>query len=441
MINEIYRIKVYGRLFLLIILSSFLINCGSGNDDPQSINTDTDNDGIPDLEDECATIPGIAAFNGCPDPDRDNDGIANIIDDCPDAAGTADTNGCPDTDNDGISDNNDECPEESGIAELNGCPKPDSDNDGIPDDTDNCPEIAGTLPLNGCPVDNSSNIPLENIGNGVNLQPSYYNSGNVVVGWDLMANYPEITTIRIEIEPFVNIETAKQWLQGAQDIGLTVIATYHDAIDAGLGNNDKQNLINAANWWVENYSALKETGPFIVNLSNEWGNHDLTASQYADAYNDAIEIVRGVYGGLIIIDVPGWGQNVKVAAEASPLIEDENIILSAHIYEGAYYQPEGRALQATDLDQLANTGRPCILGEFGHDASADIDETGFADWKAIVEHARDNLNWPVLGWCWNGDGGTTMNMVSPSWAQNATATTFTPDPEHMNRIIDIISKN
>jgi hypothetical protein len=28
-----------------------------------------------------------------------------------------------------------------------------------------------------------------------------------------------------------------------------------------------------------------------------------------------------------------------------------------------------------------------------------------------------------MAWAWNGDGGS-MNMVTPSWAQNATATSF-----------------
>jgi hypothetical protein len=173
-------------------------------------------------------------------------------------------------------------------------------------------------------------------------------------------------------------------------------------------------------------------------MSNEWGSHNITAAAYADAYNDAIEIVRGVYGGLIVIDVPGYGQNIKVAADASTLITDQNIILSAHIYEGAYYQPGNRALEFNDLDQLEATGRPCIIGEFGHDASVDINETEYANWRAIVEYARDELNWPILAWVWNGDGGSSMNMVSPSWIEDQNATTFTPDPEHMDRVINII---
>lgn len=422
-------------LFFILALTALFINCGSKNDDVGQV--DTDGDGIVDFDDDCISIPGPGSNNGCPDNDIDNDGILNENDDCPDVAGTTGTNGCPDNDSDGIANADDECPDEPGTAGLNGCPEPDIDGDGVPDSVDDCPEEAGTVPLNGCPVDDTENITYDQIGNGVNLQPSYYNSGNPPISWDLMDNYPAITTIRIEIEPFMNIETAKTWLQGAQDIGLTVIATYHDNNGGGLGTDIVENLTNGAEWWVENYAELRETGPFIINMANEWGSHNITASAYANAYNEAIETVRGVYSGLIIIDVPGYGQNTKVAADASPMITDQNIILSAHIYEGAYYQPENRAFEASDLNQLEMTGRPCIIGEFGHDATPDLNETEYANWLTIVEHARDDLGWPVLGWAWNGDGGSTMNMVTPSWAEDATTTDREPSA-HMDRIIDVL---
>ena len=38
-------------------------------------------------------------------------------------------------------------------------------------------------------------------GHGVNLQPSYYNNGNVNFGWSLMKSYTKIKTVRIEVEP------------------------------------------------------------------------------------------------------------------------------------------------------------------------------------------------------------------------------------------------
>lgn len=49
---------------------------------------------------------------------------------------------------------------------------------------------------------------------------------------------------------------------------------------------------------------------------NEWGDHTITASAYAQAYNAAIAIVRQVYSGKIVIDAPGWGQAAQITANA-----------------------------------------------------------------------------------------------------------------------------
>jgi OOP family OmpA-OmpF porin len=92
---------------------------------------DADNDGIPDLTDECPFVAGKAEFFGC--PDSDGDGIGDSRDKCPFEAGIAQNQGCKgvnnvfeegtgDTDNDGIADNDDLCPDEAGPSSNNGCP-------------------------------------------------------------------------------------------------------------------------------------------------------------------------------------------------------------------------------------------------------------------------------------------------------------------------------
>lgn len=106
---------------------------------------DTDRDGVPDNDDVCPEVAGVAAFNGC--PDTDEDGIEDVMDQCPNAAGPKETGGCPDTDGDGISDDKDKCPNDAG--EILGCP--DSDNDGIIDIEDKCPQQAGDRESEGCP--------------------------------------------------------------------------------------------------------------------------------------------------------------------------------------------------------------------------------------------------------------------------------------------------
>ena len=108
---------------------------------------DTDGDGISDNKDTCPTVPGSAAFMGC--PDTDGDGIEDSKDNCPSDAGVAMFNGCPDTDGDGIMDREDSCPNKKGMAQFMGCP--DTDGDGVADNKDNCPNEKGVKSNNGCP--------------------------------------------------------------------------------------------------------------------------------------------------------------------------------------------------------------------------------------------------------------------------------------------------
>lgn len=111
---------------------------------------DRDNDGIADKDDKCPDQAGPASNMGCPITDRDGDGIEDKDDACPDQKGPAATKGCPDRDGDGIADKDDECPDQKGPASLRGCP--DRDGDGIADKNDKCPDSPGPASNNGCPV-------------------------------------------------------------------------------------------------------------------------------------------------------------------------------------------------------------------------------------------------------------------------------------------------
>ncbi|MDQ3050875.1 MAG: PorP/SprF family type IX secretion system membrane protein [Bacteroidota bacterium] len=59
-----------------------------------AVKTDSDNDGVPDSEDECPYIKGKTASKGC--PDSDGDGLVDMKDDCPMESGTVANKGCPD---------------------------------------------------------------------------------------------------------------------------------------------------------------------------------------------------------------------------------------------------------------------------------------------------------------------------------------------------------
>ncbi len=282
---------------------------------------------------------------------------------------------------------------------LNSCQK----NNVAPDDKFIVPPI------------NNNSFSTSGFGNGANLQPSYYNNGNPNFGWSLMRQQSKIRTLRIEIDPSrVSVNTAKGWISQAKSNGYnSIICTFHQY----GGSDNLGDLLTAANWWKNNYWALG--GGFTINLCNEWGSHNISASTYANYYNQAISVVRQVYGGSIIIDIPGWGQETLTAYNAcktsNPRINDGNIILSTHIYPGNWNQGRNHVFQRSDLDDLSNTGRPCLVGEFGTGS-------GSCDWSGCVDYAKSK-GWSVLAWCWNGDGNS-LNMVSPSWASNPGATSF-----------------
>ena len=195
------------------------------------------------------------------------------------------------------------------------------------------------------------------------------------------------------------------------------------------------------------------------------GSHDQTPTSYSQAYNTAISVIRTVYAGPLVLDLPGWGQETTTAEAASPLLADSHLIFSAHIYPEAYNQVAGRYVLPEDMRYLFNHGgRPCILGEFGDiQAEASITTTSTAatataattttaatgvtainavmsdtgrhgriqegkegdacDVKAVVQAAQAVGFAGVYGWAWNGDGGH-LNMLDPSWTVEPTSLSY-----------------
>ncbi|MCU0469327.1 MAG: glycoside hydrolase family 5 protein [Arcicella sp.] len=285
-------------------------------------------------------------------------------------------------------------------------------------------------------------------GNGVNLQPSYTNSGNVNAGWNFMKNYPKIKAVRIEINPeagggeATQVANAARLIKEAHTNGYQVIATYHpNKLGDESTNADIQ---NAGRFWKNYYDNLSSNGtaPFIINLINEWGPHAITAQNFATQVNAALANVyaapvnardggTGRYNKQVIIDAPGYGQETYTLKQAVPLINATyrgKLILSAHIYPSCYVfnRPDGSKgpMYANDLAIMGQAGLPCMLGEFGSYAK----DGGGANWSTLVDYAK-NKSWPVFAWAWCGDGtgkltegrglnGKGMNMVDVKYEPN-----------------------
>lgn len=103
---------------------------------------DNDKDGVTDATDTCVNSPedkdAFEDADGCPEPDNDRDGVLDLVDSCPLVVGPVGLEGCPDRDGDLIPDKNDFCPDQRGASTTGGCP--DRDNDRVVDGRDRCPD-------------------------------------------------------------------------------------------------------------------------------------------------------------------------------------------------------------------------------------------------------------------------------------------------------------
>ena len=161
---------------------------------------------------------------------------------------------------------------------------------------------------------------------------------------------------------------------------------------------------------------------FNINIIYR-GTHAVTSTEYADAYNAAIAIVRTVYSGPLVVDIPGWGQATGTAIAASPFISDQNIVFSTHLHPQSYNEVAGRYMNSEDVENLINqTDRLCIVGEFGN-IQPDPVGADECDVKHVVEAAKAAGFEALYGWAWNGDGGS-LNMVNPAWSSDPVAAEY-----------------
>jgi len=161
-----FRAEIEDQYAVAEVYSNFDVNVGLswvwGGGRP----TDSDGDGVLDLNDRCPDTPKgalVDKHDGCP-WDIDRDGVMEGVDQCAStpAGWPVDEKGCPlDTDGDAVPDGADACADtpKGAIVGSDGCPA-DSDKDTIFDGIDHCPGTpAGALvdpvdsPTAGCPHD------------------------------------------------------------------------------------------------------------------------------------------------------------------------------------------------------------------------------------------------------------------------------------------------
>ncbi len=144
----------------------------------------------------------------------------------------------------------------------------------------------------------------------------------------------------------------------------------------------------------------------LLNIANEAGDHNVTASEFREVYAHAIARIRAT--GLrcpLVIDASGWGQDITILQETGPwLLEQDperNLIFSVHTW---WIDDDGSTDRIiNELQRSVDMELPLIVGEF---APMGVKCKEWFDYKTLMEECqRHGIGW--LAWSWglarNGD--------------------------------------
>ncbi|MDG5814020.1 carbohydrate binding domain-containing protein [Chitinispirillales bacterium ANBcel5] len=178
-------------------------------------------------------------------------------------------------------------------------------------------------------------------------------------------------------------------------------------------------------WWVrpEVVNTLNQHEEYLlINIANEAGNHNVSNADFLSTYKTAITRMRDAgYRVPLIIDAPGWGQNITVLHNTWQELLDhdplKNIMFSVHTW---WIDPnDGASARVTrELQKAADDGMPLHIGEF---APMGVNCSRHFDYRHLLAECR-RLDIGHLAWSWgwvaNGDCaemGMTTDGIYGNW--------------------------
>lgn len=177
----------------------------------------------------------------------------------------------------------------------------------------------------------------------------------------------------------------------------------HDA----TGDSTTEKLLDMATYFarpaVKNV-LLPYKKYLLINIANEWGDHNTSAEHWKESYKKAIAILRDAgYKTTLVIDAPGWGQDIyaiqkygKELLEADP---EHNLLFDIHMY---YSWNDAEKIDR-ELQKTYDMNLPLVVGEFGYDF-----DKGFNNLKCRVDHTVilrkcQELQIGYIPWMWTGN--------------------------------------
>jgi len=175
------------------------------------------------------------------------------------------------------------------------------------------------------------------------------------------------------------------------------------------GSDSYTDLQTAAQWWANNKTVInKWENHLLLNIANEWSS-GCTATQYKDAYVNAINIIRNAgIKATLVIDARHYGKDLYTIRDVVDDIfnadPQKNIVYSQHMYcgsgsNGVWGVGEDPVLIDRDLDWWKNNGYCAIVGEFAdrelYGGDCDPKED---DIRRICQENGQGYMW----WSWDG---------------------------------------
>ena len=222
-------------------------------------------------------------------------------------------------------------------------------------------------------------------------------------------------TVRIVWQTGGNDQELERIIKRCVELQMIPMVELHDV----TGSPQKERLLAMAEWYSQPARAamLKKYERYLLlNIANEWGDHQVSSDHWLDSYTAAVKTMRDAgFVTTIVVDAPGWGQNITPFIErGNDLIKADplhNILLSVHMY-GSWNDPDKIR---NDLKTCRKLKLPVIVGEFGYNSDDGNNNLGCkADHRVILDTCN-KLKYGYMPWSWTGNNAANqwLNLVSP----------------------------
>lgn len=223
-------------------------------------------------------------------------------------------------------------------------------------------------------------------------------------------------TVRIVWQTRGNDQELERIIKRCIELRMIPMVELHDV----TGSPSKERLTAMAEWYSkpERVSMLKQYERYLLlNIANEWGDHQVSSDHWLDSYAEAVNIMRNAgYLLTIVVDAPGWGQNITPFIErGNDLIESDplhNVLLSVHMY-GSWNDPEKIR---KDLKTCRKLKLPLIVGEFGYNSDEGNNNLGCKADHMVILKTCNKLKYGYMPWSWTGNNAENqwLDLVSPN---------------------------